>query len=1074
MTEPPKLIVSTSGLESKKKQTVQTNAAALGLLVMPDLTAACTHLISDTVLSDKYLVAVQMRIPVVSTEWVYESACYGELLDEEDYLLRPFHRLVICVSGSSFGHYDRLAIQSLIEREGGKYSCLLDSQVTHLVVDAPIGENYLHCCSEQKLTHVRVVSPAWLAASISRGVCADAREFGVQSASGHFSAAPAQLDFVFGPRLFAQSISELYLSSCVLYIPEKSSGAALHSRLIRAARMGGATTVDTASAWVTHIVLGDMGGSDSAPWDDVKSACPHARLISHEWLLQCDRLRTFLHPSEYEWVPQPRPTFPIQRSAHNNAEVAMARFASDALPRGKSDDLVQKKCQDERCPSQPCSGELDNETPTSCSPHAEQNFLRDVCLLWVHASTAPHGGPRAKLFLEAESHGAITLEMSDGNLPLEWKPFTGRAYAIADHGKTGAHMAAKAVEARQSDGGSKKTRAASWEWLNESLKACRILSVSEHRLMRPIDFEVPLPEFNGLKISFTGFPYLSHERRFAERLVQILGAKAHTELKRSSTHLIAWGSKRWGGKKCERAAELGTPVLTAHWLDECARQGKLVDHASFLLPREDPVSISDNRLPRSAPTHSLGDVPAPPTASSLCGHMAANNETSMNSPALLKQVEMGGQATSSRGITAPSPRRRVPGGRSPRFCGIIAKEDPGLRAQGLSPMNFSCDSPADGAATNGQVASQGVSDESPHSHGVAHAASRASPFAPLLSMPPPSKLSKSTSARSPSRTHVALGELHGNGLNSAYPLAQQITSSAGRDGTLALTRHGTMARAEELLRQMPTSADFLAACTRAPGGTVCSRAEGNADDLASESSVASSRRHVRRSDIVNTHVEEEEERHSQAEVRYVDHSQQERKEMIKARMLGSAVSLGDVGSDPPSDTTAMSCCGAPIHLARGEHEAAMDPQLSELEQVVHAHRAALSANSCTLVASTAGPKSLVTNPGGLFAALRGSQCLGLALSSSATPAPPTSATRSVTMHGLSNTGAKEGISSPLDEAVVLASDDCAEHYSDNVWLPTPTKRRSLRSATTEASASSIVEARGVANKRAKRGAGSST
>ena len=48
-----------------------------------------------------------MRIPVVSAEWIEASRMQGEPLDEEDYLLRPLHRLVVCVSGQSFASDDR-------------------------------------------------------------------------------------------------------------------------------------------------------------------------------------------------------------------------------------------------------------------------------------------------------------------------------------------------------------------------------------------------------------------------------------------------------------------------------------------------------------------------------------------------------------------------------------------------------------------------------------------------------------------------------------------------------------------------------------------------------------------------------------------------------------------------------------------------------------------------------------------------------------------------------------------------------------------------------------------------------
>ena len=59
--EAAQLVISTSGLDQDKKREVVSHASDLGIVIEPNLTYACTHLVSDTVLSDKYLVAVQVR-----------------------------------------------------------------------------------------------------------------------------------------------------------------------------------------------------------------------------------------------------------------------------------------------------------------------------------------------------------------------------------------------------------------------------------------------------------------------------------------------------------------------------------------------------------------------------------------------------------------------------------------------------------------------------------------------------------------------------------------------------------------------------------------------------------------------------------------------------------------------------------------------------------------------------------------------------------------------------------------------------------------------------------------------------
>ena len=107
----------------------------------------------------------------------------------------------------------RRCIEALVRREGGDYTGSLDQRCTHLVVDSPSGEKYLACCSDTLLAHVRIVSPAWLAACLARGVCVDAANFAIHPAVSSSSSAPALLDASFGPRLLAQSVPEQLVGS---------------------------------------------------------------------------------------------------------------------------------------------------------------------------------------------------------------------------------------------------------------------------------------------------------------------------------------------------------------------------------------------------------------------------------------------------------------------------------------------------------------------------------------------------------------------------------------------------------------------------------------------------------------------------------------------------------------------------------------------------------------------------------------------------------------------------------------------------------------------------------------------
>jgi len=427
--------------------------------------------------------------------------------------------------------------------------------------------------------------------------------------------------------------------------------------------------------------------------------------------------------------------------------------------------------------------------------------------------------------------------------------------------------------------------------------------------------------------------------------VGLLGAKVHVEFKRTTTYLVAREFNGFAGKKCERAQLRGTPVVTARWLEACARQGQLVSTSPYLLqppPGWTPTDAAGAGAGLSQQVPATGTPAAPGTAPSAAAKATA--------PGLGASSTGGGRVAGSerrhsgefgaslgRGgshcVPAPSPRRRVAVGASPRFCGILAKEMPGVGTPGpppfqlptaaevaTPPSNSTSNAPptvraAGGGSglgpgcsgiSSGIGSGLGLCSPGDLGGGAAPAAAAASSSCPSGRanggatpsrgndlMPPPSRRPKATPARSsPARSHVTLGELRVTGLNggvvggaaapglggggggSGHGGGAGGSAGGGAGGTGGgggLARHGTVASAEELLRQLPSldpDHDALAACTRVPGAS--SRFDVSADnDLASVSSA--SRRHVRRSEIAHLNhrveeAEEEEERPSQAEV----------------------------------------------------------------------------------------------------------------------------------------------------------------------------------------------------------------
>ena len=87
---------------SKHRAELQNQGQQLGLAYQPARTSDVTHLVSDTVLSEKYAHAVSHRIPVVHPEWLRVSHTQGKLEPETRYLLPPCYGLRIALTGRGF------------------------------------------------------------------------------------------------------------------------------------------------------------------------------------------------------------------------------------------------------------------------------------------------------------------------------------------------------------------------------------------------------------------------------------------------------------------------------------------------------------------------------------------------------------------------------------------------------------------------------------------------------------------------------------------------------------------------------------------------------------------------------------------------------------------------------------------------------------------------------------------------------------------------------------------------------------------------------------------------------------
>ncbi|XP_045485760.1 DNA topoisomerase 2-binding protein 1 isoform X1 [Pieris rapae] len=181
------LVVTASGLSKPQKENIKRKVQWMGGIYSTVLTEETTHLVSDTVLSDKYIKSVEKGIPVMTESWVdavWESSLQlnvnGSSSDFDFHRLPPFTNLQVTTSGITKN--EKKLIMKLVNENGGTYSGPFQSESTDVVVltkDGVGSEKYKAALEYGKAC----VLPSWVIDSAERGVALPLHKYKVTGAS---------------------------------------------------------------------------------------------------------------------------------------------------------------------------------------------------------------------------------------------------------------------------------------------------------------------------------------------------------------------------------------------------------------------------------------------------------------------------------------------------------------------------------------------------------------------------------------------------------------------------------------------------------------------------------------------------------------------------------------------------------------------------------------------------------------------------------------------------------------------------------------------------------------------------
>ncbi|XP_004364520.2 hypothetical protein CAOG_01652 [Capsaspora owczarzaki ATCC 30864] len=337
----------------------------------PALTSKVTHVVCapSVTRSEKYQVAVQLGMPIMSAEWVEETwrrcALKHFLATEQPDLvalrLPTFTNCVIALTG--FSAQSRSTIQELTVAHGGVYSPHVQSSTTHLLVPAnhglvrsasalypaPLNYPFLEDGDQanalesekarlalQPSAHmVKIVSVEWFADSIAGHVCMSEASYvpaRVQQMRAQGLDSPRLMDLhaeetvmeapvQCNPSLWLESDTERavanktlhdsFLDGCIVFFwfDEASPRTNLLRRLLLAA--GGRRFNDITDA-TTHILLGKAPSNDLREFIARHDAGRRVQVVGALWLASCIAASSWLPEDDFcidlHAVDRPAPT----------------------------------------------------------------------------------------------------------------------------------------------------------------------------------------------------------------------------------------------------------------------------------------------------------------------------------------------------------------------------------------------------------------------------------------------------------------------------------------------------------------------------------------------------------------------------------------------------------------------------------------------------------------------------------------------------------------------------------------------------------------------------------------------
>ncbi|KAH0627252.1 hypothetical protein JD844_002763 [Phrynosoma platyrhinos] len=593
--------ISCTNLQKEAREEVHKYVQMMGGRIYRDLNVLVTHLIAGEVGSKKYLVAANLKKPILLPSWIQvlwdksqqRMIRYTDI-NMDDFLCPLFLGCMVCVTGLS--SMDRKEVQRLTTENGGQYTGQLKmNECTHLIVQEPKGRTL------SDVSHISNINLT----GINETSCSSPMNSRVDHPSDELN----NLD------ISSLQAPEDLLDGCRIYLCG-FSGRKL-DKIRRLINSGGGVRFNQLNEDVTHVIVGD---NDNELKQFMKKTVQRPYAVTVQWLLECFKKGYLLPedqyiPENYQSVNSPvleHPVF-LKRSSLLKKETVNIQQAPEA-----DDDLLSQYVTQD---STVVGVGGCNDTDRTAFQEGKE-FTATHCSLGETSTVVEGALLSGKRFLlqgfgrEDESCMKALIEENAG------KVLSQQSKAVADYAVV--PLLGYAVEPTVGD-------VVTNTWLVMCVEQQSLLDPQSNPLFTPVPMKEGATPLEQCVLSFSQFS--GAERDSLIYLANLLGARVQEFFVRRanprkgmlvSTHLVV---KEPEGSKYEAAKKWNLPAVTMAWLLECSRTGEKADESKFLI---DSLVTEDNQLDEGATDASSSNMPTQPNFLFETGKRTAVTPLDMN------------------------------------------------------------------------------------------------------------------------------------------------------------------------------------------------------------------------------------------------------------------------------------------------------------------------------------------------------------------------------------------------------------------------------------------------------------